>query len=63
MVEKNFVRPGSKYVFPGDQAIIETVSDYAKTNVKEDYAETFAFYVSGKRIPDSVLRRWQLAHG
>ena len=64
-VEQNFVRPRSPYVFIGDPSSKKTVtvSDYAKTNVKEDYAETFAFYVLGMPIPPEVMERFRPAIG
>lgn len=62
-VEKNFVVARAPYVFLGDRPQTVTVSDYAKTNVKEDYAETFAHYVLGMPIPDEVRRRFSIALG
>jgi hypothetical protein len=59
-VEKNFVRPKQRYVSPDNNASVETVSAYAKTNVSEDFAETFAFFVLGKPMPDQVQIRWRL---
>lgn len=57
-VEKNFVRPKQRMVFLTEDTPTVTVSAYAKTNVKEDFAETFAFYVTGKSIPPEVMERW-----
>jgi len=59
-VEKNFVRPSSKYVFVGSPKTV-TVTDYAKTNMKEDFAETFTHYVLGKPLPPEVQQRFDLA--
>jgi hypothetical protein len=50
-------------VFPTDEAEAVTVSQYARTNVKEDYAETFAHYVLGMKIPPEALERFQAAAG
>lgn len=61
-MEKNFIRPRDAYVFV-ERTKVVTVSDYARTNVKEDYAETFAHYVLGMPIPDEVMGRFRLALG
>jgi len=57
-LERNFVRPGRKYVFIGDNNTV-TVSQYAKTGVGEDFAETFAHYVLGMPIPPEVMVRFE----
>lgn len=58
-VEKHFVRPSHRYVrLPGQK--VETVSNYARTNVKEDFAETFAAYVFNEPLPASVMKRFEL---
>lgn len=58
-VERNFVRPSQKYVFLGDTVDTVTVSQYAKTGVGEDYAETFAHYVLGMTVPPEVMERFK----
>lgn len=55
-IERNFLSPNVKYVYL-DLPII-TVSDYAKTNVKEDFAENFAHHVLKMKIPEAVLERF-----
>jgi hypothetical protein len=61
--ETNFVRPKSRYVFPADETETVTVSQYARTNVKEDYAETFAHYVLGMKVPPEAMERFRSASG
>lgn len=56
-VERQIVRPKERYLRL-DAVQVETVSEYARTNVREDYAETFASYVFGHAIPDSVMQRF-----
>lgn len=58
-VEKQIVRPNHRYVRLESQKV-ETVSTYAQTNVGEDFAETFATYVFGQPIPESVMKRFGL---
>ncbi len=62
-LENNFVRPKTRYVFPADETETVTVSQYARTNVKEDFAETFAHYVLGMSLPPEALERFQAATG
>lgn len=58
-VEKQIVRPNQKYVRLKSWQV-EIVSDYAGTNVQEDFAETFATYVFNMPIHPSVMRRFEL---
>jgi hypothetical protein len=58
-VEKQIVRPNHRYVRLKSRKV-ETVSDYAGTNVQEDFAETFATYVFNMSIPPSVMKRFEL---
>lgn len=58
-VEKQIVRPSQRYVRLKSWRV-ETVSDYAGTNVQEDFAETFATYVFNQPIPPSVMERFGL---
>lgn len=55
-VERNFLSPNTKYVYL-DLPVV-TVSDYAKTNVKEDFAENFAHHVLKMKIPEAVMERF-----
>jgi len=55
-VERNFLSPNTKYIYL-DLPII-TVSNYAKTNVKEDFAENFAHFVLKMKIPEAVMERF-----
>jgi hypothetical protein len=57
-VYRNFVRPRLRYYLL-DKNPPETVTDYARTNEKEDFAETFAHYVLGKPIPPPVMERFK----
>jgi len=58
-VERQIVRPNHRYVRLKSRQV-ETVSDYARTNVQEDFAETFATYVFNMAIPPSVMDRYRL---
>jgi hypothetical protein len=58
-VERQIVRPNHRYVRLKSQKV-ETVSSYADTNVKEDFAETFATYVFGMPIAESIMQRFRL---
>lgn len=58
-VERQIVRPNHRYVRLKSQKV-ETVSSYADTNVKEDFAETFATYVFGMPIAESIMNRFRL---
>lgn len=59
-VERHIVRPSHRYVRLESAPAVETVSTYAQTNVREDYAETFATYVFNEAIPASVMKRFEL---
>jgi hypothetical protein len=56
-IERSFLSPNAKYVYQDDVPIV-TVSEYAKSNVKEDFAETFAHHVLKMKIPDAVIERF-----
>jgi hypothetical protein len=58
-VERQVVRPNHRYVRL-KSVKVETVSSYAATNVREDFAETFATYVFNMPIPSSVMKRFEL---
>lgn len=53
------LHPKKRLVMIGEPVAV--VSDYAKTNVGEDFAETFAHHVMGMRIPDTVKDRFMPA--
>jgi hypothetical protein len=59
-VYRNFVRPKRRYVIMANKPPV-TVTEYATTNVGEDYAETFAHFVLKKTIPPEVMERFELA--
>ena len=59
-VEQIVVRPRSTYVrIKGRRPV--SVTDYGRTNVKEDYAEVFAHVVMGKPISEDAEMRFMAA--
>jgi hypothetical protein len=60
-VHRNFVMPKTRYVVLDES--VRSVTDYGKTNVREDFAEVFAHYCSGKPLTDDAELRFSAATG
>jgi hypothetical protein len=56
-MEKNFVRPSTRRVLLKSP---DVVSQYATTNLSEDFAETFTEIVLGHSVPAGVQARWDI---
>lgn len=56
VIERYFLRAREKYIFV-DSAKPKSVTSYGSTAVEEDFAESFAFYVTGRPLPEHVKLR------
>lgn len=54
------VRPNARYVVV-DPASVQSVTDYGKKNVREDFAEVFAHFCTKKPLTDDAKARFERA--
>lgn len=62
MLYKQFVLPKKRYVVL-DETAIASVTDYGKTDVKEDYADVFAYHCHDKPLTADAAARFKAVTG